>query len=347
MDTDSSADLMLKSWERLRDRFDELSRSMPDFDLEVMTTNSQSRLCNEDVLRLVDIQSAIWKERSDSLMKRNGWTACFNRSVGNAADCFRARSRPQHERPPRRDCRWGCAVDPSDFQRLADDAGRLLFQIPETVAAELWSRKFIPTQSPESPLVYWVEAILQLSLRSVPGSPLSRSAKCWAWNHDWRNQPKVRCTVALPLEFVTGEMPVKAVGLIRYSVTKDQAVDPSFWFAELSGFLAKSCYAVDCIVGELRKSPSVDFLADLKTKAIQIAQSQPEVARREKKKTVGDRMAEIYTNDRSSGGWSSEAWAELLGCDPSTVRKTKTWEAIELEREAAKRSKKGKRNTVK
>lgn len=57
-----------------------------------------------------------------------------------------------------------------------------------------------------------------------------------------------------------------------------------------------------------------------------------------RKKTIGERMAEIYTDDRTCLHWTSAEWAKLLVCEESSVRKTKTWQALETERESLRQS---------
>jgi|GEM_PF-5029932 len=57
-----------------------------------------------------------------------------------------------------------------------------------------------------------------------------------------------------------------------------------------------------------------------------------------RRKTIGERMAEIYTDDRTCIDWTSGDWAKRLDCEESSVRKSKTWKAIESERESARQS---------
>ena len=54
--------------------------------------------------------------------------------------------------------------------------------------------------------------------------------------------------------------------------------------------------------------------------------------------TANERMMVVFTRDRSCISWTAAKWAELLGVEGSTIRKTPTWiKVIRLERERSRK----------
>lgn len=142
-------------------------------------------------------------------------------------------------------------------------------------------------------------------------------------------------------------------GISWHDLILQSARKQSDWLSELNGTIAetpqKNLQETLCGLplllpeGDLNSLLRSEFnwarfewLAEHPDEDQEITPDPPEVKPFGGEGTIEERMQRVWDEDRLTVIWTAVEWAEQLGCDPSTVKKTETWKAIQIVREQMK-----------
>ncbi|MEX1230832.1 MAG: hypothetical protein WEB58_11375 [Planctomycetaceae bacterium] len=234
----------LRSWQNIRDRFQKLCEKGPEIDVVVVNYGEFPSVSQED---FESAYAAVleWADKRLKEFCRKEAGSSELRSY-DAVDSLGGR-------PTHRQCYYQSRVSVDDLLRCVDDAARLLFQLPPLISGVLWERHFTPKRMPRETLTFWSDAVLELAMRKIDGSPLSRSAKCFTWRTFSPTDAGIFPSTVIGLEFLNGEMSDEKV---KTFLRRMRLPDPLwFWFAELKGFVSKSVYTVDWIMDAVGDDP--------------------------------------------------------------------------------------------